>query len=218
MGAITRAAANNFTTSGVILPAAINDASVASITELENVSAGGENFVLLTSQTASASSSIDFTSSIDSTYKVYLFKYINCHPSIDSNDFQVNFSTDGGSNYNVVKTTTFFQAYHSEADDSGLGINTGGDLSQSSSAQFLTEDTGSDNDQGVSGNLYLYNPSGTSYVKPFNAVTQNAQQTDYSQNVYVAGYGNTTSAINAVRFSFSSGNIDDGKILMYGIG
>ena len=33
---------------------------------------------------------------------------------------------------------------------------------------------------------------------------------------FVAGYGNTTSAINAIQFKMSSGNID-GTILMYGI-
>jgi hypothetical protein len=117
MGAITRAAANNITTGGVILPAGINDASVASITALAQVSAG-DGITLISSQTASASASLSFTTGIDSTYRTYLFKFINIHPSTNGADeFQFNLSTDGGSNYNVTKTTTLFTTYHNEADD-----------------------------------------------------------------------------------------------------
>jgi hypothetical protein len=32
-----------------------------------------------------------------------------------------------------------------------------------------------------------------------------------------AGYGNTTSAVDAIRFQMSSGNIDAGQISLYGI-
>jgi hypothetical protein len=95
MGAITRAAANNITTGGVILPAGINDASVASVTALAQVSAG-DGITLISSQTASSSASISFTG-IDSTYRTYLFKFINIHPSVDEADFLFNGSTDGGS-------------------------------------------------------------------------------------------------------------------------
>jgi hypothetical protein len=103
MGAIARSAANNITTSGVILPAGINDASVASITGLAQVSAG-DGITLISSQTASASASLSFTTGIDSTYRTYLFKFINMHPATDAN-FSFNLSTDGGSSYNVTKTT-----------------------------------------------------------------------------------------------------------------
>jgi hypothetical protein len=113
MGAITRAAANNITTGGVILPAGINDASVASITALAQVSAG-DGITLISSQTASASASLSFTTGIDSTYRTYMFKFISMHPSTNGVEFQFNLSTDGGSNYNVTKTTTLFTTYHSE--------------------------------------------------------------------------------------------------------
>jgi hypothetical protein len=93
MGAITRAAANNITTGGVILPAAINDASVASVTALAQVSAG-DGITLISSQTASASASLSFTTGIDSTYRTYLFKFINIHPATDDVNFQFNLSTD----------------------------------------------------------------------------------------------------------------------------
>jgi hypothetical protein len=107
MGAITRAAANNITTGGVILPAGINDASVASVTGLAQVSAG-DGITLISSQTASSSASLSFTTGIDSTYRTYMFKFINIHPSVNADvAFQMNWmSTDGGSNYGVATTTT----------------------------------------------------------------------------------------------------------------
>jgi hypothetical protein len=217
MGAITRAAANNITTGGIILPAGINDASVASIDALANISAG-DGITLISSQTASASGSVNFTSGIDSTYRTYMFKFINIHSSFDGDDFLFNLSTDGGSNYNVTKTTTAFYAYHDEADaNTALTYNTGADLAQSTAAQILIPSVGTDNDQASSGTLYLFNPSSTTYVKHFMSNLNTYTYPDYSSNFYVAGYGNTTSAINAIRFQFSAGDVDAGTIHMYGV-
>ena len=216
MGAIARSAANNITTSGVILPAAINDASVASITALAQVSAG-DGITLISSQTASSSASLSFTSGIDSTYRTYLFKFINIHPATDSG-LTFNGSIDGGSNYNVTKTTTLFKAHHKEDDTStDLSYRTGEDLAQSTAYQRLTNyDIDTDNDSSTSGYLHIFNPSDTTFVKHFIANT-NQCNSAYSVNTYVAGYFNTTSAVNAIRFQMSTGNIDAGTIYMYGI-
>jgi len=217
MGIITRSAANNITTGGVILPAGINDASVASVTELAQVSAG-DGITLISSQTASSSASLSFTSGIDSTYRTYLFKFINCHPATDSVYFQFNLSTDSGSNYNVTKTTTFFRAYHDEADTATeLAYRNGEDLSQSTAYQGLSYETGNGADESLSGSLTLFNPSSTTYVKHFISTFNNYYSANYPMNDFIAGYGNTTSAINAINFKFSSGNIDAGTIHMYGI-
>jgi len=216
MGAITRAAANNITTGGVILPAGINDASVASVTELAQVSAG-DGITLISSQTASASASISFTTGIDSTYRTYLFKFININPSADGAEFQFNFSTDGGSNYNVTKTTTSFNAYHDEADTStNLGYDTGEDLAQSTSFQHIAQPIGSASDESISGYMYLFNPSSTTYVKHFISQASNYHWQNYSVNHFNAGYGNTTSAINSIRFQTDTGTFD-GAIYLYGI-
>ena len=219
MGIITRSAANNITTSGVILPAGINDASVASITELAQVSAG-DGITLISSQTASASASLSFTTGIDSTYRTYLFKFINIHPSTGAN-FLMNMSTDGGSTYNVTKTTTFFWCYHDEADvySPDLSYRTGNDLAQSTSYQPIADGFGTDNDSNGNGELYLFSPSSTNFVKHFisRINIQQGGASDISMENFSAGYGNTTSAINAIDFKFSSGNIDAGTIHMYGI-
>ena len=223
MGAITRAAANNITTGGVILPAGINDASVASVTALAQVSAG-DGITLISSQTASASASLSFTTGIDSTYRTYLFKFINMHPSTSSY-FTFNLSTDGGSSYNVTKTSTNFGAYHIESGtDTLLSYDTGQDLAQSTDYQKLTMGGAAganDADTSFSGTLTLFNPSNTTYVKHFisnsNFMDTQSAEYAYTVNAYVGGYGNTTSAINAIDFKYSSGNIDAGTILMYGI-
>jgi hypothetical protein len=184
-------------------------------------SVGLGSMVLIKTITASASATLSFVHGtdgvvLDSTYPIYKFEFINIHPATNNVKFQFNLTTDG-TNFNVTKTSTYFAAYHSEADDAGLAYSTGSDLAQSTSDQPIAEDVGSDNDQAPSGSLFLFNPSSTTFVKHYLANMSNSQQTDYSQNIFSAGYGNTTSAITGARFKFASGNIDSGKIKLYGI-
>jgi hypothetical protein len=215
MGAIARAAANNITTSGVFTSGAITNSSVTGITVLANASDG---ITFISSQTASASASLSFTTGINSTYKAYKFVFVNCHPATDNANFTFNGSTDSGSNYNVTKTTTSFKAHHDEADtNTTLTYSTSNDLAQSTSFQMLAEQVGNGADEQCSGSLILFNPSSTTYVKHFISTSNSYNADNFSINFYVAGYFNTTSAINAIRFQFSSGNIDDGKIYLYGI-
>jgi len=194
-----------------------NNNSLSAITTLPaSISGGG--MTLISEQTASSSATIDFTSGIDSTYDSYVFKFINIHPATDNVNFTVNFSTDGGSNYNVTKTSTYFQAYHNETNGvSALNSVSDRDLAQSTSDQQIANGIGSDNDQQASGYLHLYNPSNTTFVKHFITRFNIANEAQYSVDNYVAGYGNTTSAVNAIQFRMSSGNIDSGVIKLYGI-
>jgi len=217
MGAIARAAANNITTSGVFTSSAIANSSVTGITVLANASDG---ITLISSQTASNSATISFTSGLDSTYKAYKFVYTSIHPRTDSVEFQFNLSTDSGSNYNVTKTTTNFYAYNQESGaNTFFDYDANKDLAQSTSFQDLIRNVGNDADESCSGTLTLFNPASTTYVKHFIANTNGylgSGANDFSENGYVAGYGNTTSAVNAVRFQMSSGNFD-GTIALYGI-
>jgi hypothetical protein len=218
MGAIGRALANSLTTGGVVSASAINNTSVTNVTTLPSGADTGD-LVLISSQTASASATISFTTGLDSTYDEYIFKFINIHPSGADNYFTFNMSTDSGSNYNVTKTTTFFLAQHGE-DGTGASLEyqTGNDLAQSTGFQRLSSPTGNqDADKNISGSLTLFNPSSTTYVKHFMSVSSNLDMSNYSIQTFTAGYGNTTSAVNAVRFQFSSGNIDDGIIKLYGV-
>ena len=218
MGSITRSLANNITTGGVILPAGITNSSVSAVTSFANASGG--TLTLLSTQTASASATISFTTGLDSTYDEYIFKFINCHPSSNGARLTFNLSTDSGSNYNVTKTTTVFKASHKEdGASSSLGYDTGADLAQGTGFQNLGTDLISDNDSNVSGILTLFNPSSTTYVKHFIATSNGMSDGSppYSENRYIAGYGNTTSAVNAIQFKFDTGNIDDGIIKLYGV-
>jgi hypothetical protein len=195
---------------------AVNNSLSAITTLPSSISGGALN--LISSQTASASATIDFTSGIDSTYDSYVFKFINCHPATDDVKFTFQLSTDSGSNYNVTMTTTTFNSIHAESGaESGLSYQSGLDQAQGTSFQNLTNRLGGDNDQSASGYLHLFNPSSTTFVKHFISTLNIAHFQDYSSNDFTAGYGNTTSAVNAIRFQMSSGNIDDGIIKMYGV-
>jgi len=177
------------------------------------------SMVLLSEQTASSSANISFTSGIDSTYPIYKFEYINCHPQTDGQNFQVNFR-DGGSNYDATKTTTAFTAYHNESDSAtSLEYESSNDLAEATGFQTIVGGggTGNDNDQSVSGILYLFNPSSTTFVKHFLNTSHHAHNNNFAIQHYVSGYCNTTSAIDGVQFKFASGNIDAGTIKLYGI-
>lgn len=216
MGSITRSLSNNITTGGVILPAGITNASVSAVTSFANASGG--TLVLLSTQTASNSATISFTTGLDSTYDMYEFHFINIRPATDNTSFQFNLSTDSGSNYNVTKTTTKFRALHNEADnDAQLQYDGDVDLAQSTDDCNLLRLIGNGSDENSVGVLQLFNPSSTTYVKHFIFVGNELFSQDYSINNYIAGYGNTTSAINAIIFRMSSGNIADGIIKMYGV-
>ena len=196
-----------------------NDRSMASITSLPS-GVSGSSLVLISEQTASSSATISFTSGIDSTYKEYIFKFINIHQATDQASFSFNGSIDSGSNYNTTKTTTFFRAFHTENDSTAnLSYSTGRDLAQSTDFQILAYNSNNDNDASHSGSLHLFNPSSTTFVKHFisnmSTIYRSGEPGEYE--TFVAGYMNTTSAVDAIQFKMSSGNIDAGTIKMYGV-
>ena len=193
-----------------------NNRSILNVTALGSLSTGDMNLIA-TNTISSGVSSSSFTSNIDSTYDTYLFKFINIHPATDGANFQVNFR-DGGSNYDATKTTTFFNAFHDEADaNTGLNYFDANDLAQSTSFQNISLAVGADNDQSSSGELLLFSPSSTTFVKHFISQFDSYESTNYNTNYFVAGYCNVTAAIDGVQFKFSSGNIDSGVIKMYGL-
>ena len=172
----------------------------------------------LATVTASSSATLSFTSGIDGTYNIYKFRFIDMHPASDDAVFQFQGSSNGGTSYGLTITSSAIRAYHNEADNSaGLNYEGSNDLAQSTNFQYLMEGVGNDNDQAGSGELFLFNPSSTTFVKHFIARTQFYQKSDGTQENDYGGYFNTTSAINAVQFKMSNGNTDSGTIEMYGI-
>jgi hypothetical protein len=194
----------------------LNNRAVKDVTEFGSISSLG-SLTHISTATASASASIEFTSSIDSTYKEYIFYFVDIHPATDGANLVFNFSTDSGSTYNVAKTTTTFRAVHFENDSTAVLGYFDQDLAQGTGDQRVGIPVGSDNDQSGCGYMHLYNPSSTTFVKHFTIVTNSSLSGDASINFFTAGYGNTTSAIDGIRFQMSSGNIDDGQILLFGV-
>ena len=180
----------------------------------------GGSLVLISEQTASSSSTIDFTSGIDSTYKEYIFKFINIHPATDGAEFTFQSDTGTNTNYNQTITSTMFTANHKEDDsETGLSYFSAFDQAQGTSFQNIQTNVSADNDNGANGTLHLFEPSSSTFVKHFISTT-NSQQSDTSNlthNHFVAGYFNTTTALTRVRFKFSSGNIDSGTFKLYGV-
>ena len=197
-----------------------NNNSLSAITSIPAAISGG-SLNLISTQTASSSSSLSFTSGIDSTNKEYIFKYINCHPSVNIPHWTFQGSTNAGSSFGVTITSTNFNAYHAENDSEAvIEYVAPGDLAQSTNYQRLLTEVNYSDDGSVSGALHLFEPSSTTFVKHFIATSQGMfgpTSNAYSWNQYVAGYFNTTSAIDGIDFKFSSGNIDSGVIKLYGI-
>ena len=197
-----------------------NNNSLSSVTSVAGLANGA--MTLIKSQTASSSSTISFVNGtsdvvLSSTYPIYLFKFINCHPSSDNVGFKFNMSADTGSNYNVTKTSSVFADYHYESGSStALAYASAVDLAQSTSDQQISGGTGSDNDQSANGSLFIFSPSSTTFVKHFIAVMQVSGGDNRSLRYHTAGYGNTTSAVDAIQFKMSSGTFD-GVIKLYGI-
>ena len=183
------------------------------------------SMTLIKTLTASSSSTLSFVDGaasvvLDSTYPIYKFKFINIHPSSDENRFLFQGSINTGSGYGVDITSTFFKAFHNEAGSSaGLSYDRGNDLAQSTDFQQLNldADLGADNDQSLSGELTLFNPSSTTFVKHFIATTNFCHAGNFTIQCSIAGYFNTASAIDAIQFKMASNEIASGIIKLYGI-
>tara|TARA_R100001129_G_scaffold60008_1_gene40906 strand:+ start:96 stop:701 length:606 start_codon:yes stop_codon:yes gene_type:complete len=194
-----------------------NNNSLSAITSIPAAISGGA-LNLISTQTASSSSTISFTSGIDSTYKEYIFRYYDMHPSTDNTELQFQVSTDGGSSYGVAITSSAFQGYHYEsAGSQGVAYYTADDLAQSTSFQNLCNNVGNGNDESMSGILHLFDPSSTTFVKHWINRSQSYSGGDFSLDGNQGGYINTTSAVDAVQFKMTDGNIDSGVIKLYGV-
>jgi hypothetical protein len=198
----------------------LNNRGVRSVTAFGSLTSGSMTFIKkLTASSSSTLSFVDGSSDVvlDNTYKEYLFTYKNMHRSTGTSFFQFDMSVDGGSNYNLQKTTTHFYTYHNEGGggDTTVGYVDGWDKANGTGSQRLSNGNNG-NDESTSGYLRLFNPSSTTFVKHFMArsISNNSV---YIEDNYTAGYANTTSAVDAIKFEFSSGNIDTGDICLYGI-
>ena len=203
----------------------LNNRGVRSVSTFGSISSLG-SYTFIKKVTASSSGTVSFVDGssdvvLDNTYKEYLFTFKDIHPSATGSgvNFSFNGSTDSGSNYNATKTTTLFRTYNYEAGGTTtLGFDDTPALAQDTGFQTLTTNNTNPADGSNVGILHLYDPSSTTYVKHFTCVTcQNTFNGENCLSNYVAGYFNTTSAVDAVQFKYASGNIDAGTISLYGL-
>ena len=198
-----------------------NNNSISSVTSAASFPAGA--LTLIKTLTASSRANLSFVHGssdvvLDSTYPIYMFKFINIHPATDGTAFSFQGNTAGGSGYNETITSTVFQAQHNESGGTAnLTYVTSMDQANGTSFQQIGLSVGNDNDQSFVGSLFLFNLSSTTFVKHFLATTQESYSSDYSKRYFTGGYFNTTSAIDEIQFKFASGNIDSGTIKLYGI-
>ena len=194
----------------------LNDRAVKDVTQFGSISSLG-SLTHISTASASASASIEFTSGIDSTYKEYVFFFNNMHPDTNGIYFSFQGSTNGGSSYGVNITSSAYRVRHYENDSvADLAYNSDFDLAQSTSFNQLIV-IGNQSDESASGYMHLFNPSSTTFVKHFITRMNGYHSSDFTHDVGVGGYFNTISAINAVQFKMSSGNIDSGQILLFGV-
>ena len=197
---------------------AANDKSMSNITALPS-GVSAKSLILLSTQTASSSSTISFTSGIDSTYDEYVFKFYNIHPGTNDSRILFQGSIDSGSNYNVDMTTTAFRAQFYENDSNAtLAYQASADLAQGTGFQRLgILGMGSDNDECGNGYLHLFNPSSTTFIKHYISRFSETGAEPRQVDGFGAGYFNTTSAIDAIQFKFDQGTIEAGTIKLYGV-
>tara|TARA_R100000655_G_scaffold37718_1_gene72353 strand:- start:625 stop:1230 length:606 start_codon:yes stop_codon:yes gene_type:complete len=195
----------------------LNNRAVKDITAFGSISSLG-SLTHIATQTASSSATVSFTSGIDSTYKEYIFYFVNIHPATDNVYFSFQGNKAGGSGYNETITSSTFQAYHEENGGSAvLGYRTDLDQAQGTSFQQITQNVGNANDESISGYLHLFNPSSTTFTKNFIARLNTYYYGDITIDNFSAGYFNETDAIEEIQFKLSSGNIDSGQILLFGL-
>ena len=196
----------------------ISNQSLSSITSLPATIPAGA-LTLISTQTASSSASISFTSGIDSTYNSYIFKFINIHPATDNANFSFQADTGTNTNYNQTITSTYFASYQTEdGSTAALQYVSGQIQHQGTAFQTLVDAVGNGNDESCSGTLQIFQPSSSTFIKHFIARSHGYNGSDYSTDLFCAGYINTATAITRVQFKFSSGNTDSGIIKFYGVG
>ena len=199
----------------------LNNRGVRSVSAFGSITGLG-SMVFIKKLTASSSATLSFVHGssdvvLDNTYKEYLFTFNSIHAGTDDTGLTVGFR-DGSTDYDATKTTSFFRATHGEDGSSGaVAYVTGADIAQGTGFQRLDNDFGADNDQSMSGYMHLFNPSSTTFVKHFISRTSTSRPANRVNDIFMSGYCNTTTAIDAVQFKMNSGNIDAGDICLYGI-
>jgi len=187
--------------------------------------AGGGAWTFIKKLTASGSSSLTFADGtsdviLDSTYKEYVFYFVNIHPATQATELQFQVNASAGSGFNETMTTNLIQTYNYEDSSyTSLNYRNSHDQGQGTAYQSISDDITDDADGSCSGYLHLFEPSSSVFVKHFisRVHTLGHDTTKFADTKFCAGYINTTTAIDEIDFKMSSGNIDAGSIFLHGL-
>lgn len=180
------------------------------------IKTGGGALVLLATSTLANDATADFTAFDNSTYESYIFYFSNVVPSSDNQDFWVRTSTDGGTSYDDGADT------YSWIVHGAISSNTIAQTDAADDTKIILNDTGNpgpgsaSGEDGVSGWLVLHGPG---LAKKTQITSQIFfQDADGAYQIHNGGGQRASSAdVDAIRFLFSSGNLESGTIKMYGM-
>lgn len=172
---------------------------------------------LISSATASASSSIDFASGIDSTYDVYKLYIVALTPSNNATSLFMRVKQSGtsrstGGDYRWRVSSAYYAGGYGAADQNNsdteieLAFGIGGEGASNTAGNFIHYE------------ITMYKPSDTTGVKNFNFVGYTANQSVRHMGLLGQGIfqGNTT-AIDGLDFRMSAGTITVGGFYLYGL-
>jgi hypothetical protein len=191
-------------------------ANKAAIMGVAGVSTG--DVVLLNTITATSDAAISFTSGITSTYGEYIFRFYNLNPETNGDEFAFQVNATDGADYNDSEiTSTQFRAEQNQTGaDRDFAYLTANDQANGTAFQRLCHSVGSGADESLAGELHLFNPASTTYVKHFYARVTIYHGSDYASEFFTGGYINDATAIDDIQFKFEGGDFD-GKIKMWGV-
>ena len=173
------------------------------------------SFALINTYTPTAVGYAQITG-LTSSYKCYRFTWTSMNVSVNGAEWQIAFRQLGGGFSGDTKTTTAWNHGH-KADDSWSGQAYGSSQVRSNTAdpQYIDYDQGSAIDETGSGELYLFNPYNSTYVKQFFCQTTYYKEDNTLQTQYYGGFIDETTAIDGVQISPSSGTMT-GVMKLYG--
>lgn len=177
---------------------------------------GGGSLIEISSQTASASSTISFTG-LSATYRQYIIELSDVIVATNAVSLYMRTSTNNGSSYDsgstdyqwscpVYYTNTNLQTY--SVGDTQIILTSNATVFIANAANAL-----------MSGSVTIISPSSSSRTKINSNLVYNTSSTGANLIANSQGFGERLSntAINAIQFSLSSGNITSGSFTLYGI-
>jgi len=199
----------NVTADRFLKVASVSGSGTTGVGQLSFEEAGGTHVLLQTQTVSSSVTNVDFTSNIDSTYKVYMLDIINMHVSTTGSIVRARFF-QGGS---VVTSSIYDTALEQHKSDNN-NVNAGG---TNSDVMTLISQTHNNNDNNANCRIYIFNPADTT----FNTHIRFETVFDAEGDVVFGGRGGarieSTTAVDGIRIFDQGGTIDSGIFKLYGI-